>query len=141
VRAQTPAGHALLSGGITAGDRASMSAERQQYSLWVATVAKPSGAYLADAALRITDLKTKAVVLERKMEGPWLLVALPPGRYEVSASLREAGEDQPQQLVTRVNVAAKGQRQAVLRFVSKATVDPAMQSPGSNPFGAASAPR
>lgn len=136
VRARTAAGHAVLSGGNTAGDRATMSAERQQYSLWVATVAKPSGAYLSDVQLRISDRKSKAVVLDRRMEGPWLMVALPPGNYEVAASFTEAGTEQPQKMVTRVSVAAKGQRQAVLRFESKATVDPEMQDAGGNPFGA-----
>jgi hypothetical protein len=127
-RARTAAGHQLLSGGITAGDRNTMEAEKLQYSLWVATVAKPSGAYLADTELRISDLKSKAVVLERKMEGPWLMLALPPGIYEVAASFREAGTEQTQRLVTRVTVPAKGLRQAMLRFDSKAMVEPEGQA-------------
>lgn len=141
VRTRTAAGYPMLCGGNAAGDRATMSAERQQYSLWVATVAKPSGAYLAEVDLRISDLKSKAVVLERRMEGPWLMIALPPGNYEVSASFAEAGAEQPQKMVTRVNVPAKGQRQAVLRFNSKATVDPEMQDAAGNPFGAPAATR
>ncbi len=136
VRATTPAGHKLLSGGFTADDRATMSAEKQQYSLWIATVAKPSGAYLSEVDLRITDQKSKAVVLQRKMEGPWLMIALPPGNYELTATLAEAGSQQPQTLTTRVSVPAKGQRQAVLRFESQASIDPEVQSPDSNPFGA-----
>jgi hypothetical protein len=135
VRATTPAGHTMLCGGNTAGDRASMNAERQDFSLWVATVAKPSGAYLSDVDLRISDLKTKAVVLDRRMEGPWLMIALPPGYYEVSATLAEASADAAQKMVTRVNVPARGQRQAVLRFTSQATVDPEMQDAVRNPFG------
>lgn len=136
VRTTTADGYALLSGGITREDRVAMHAERQRYSLWVATVAKPSGAYLADVDLRITRLPAKTPVLERKMEGPWLLLALPAGSYEVSGSYSEAGADKPQTLHTRVQIAAKGQRQAVLRFDSKATVDSDAQSPfQGNPFG------
>ncbi|MFY9513445.1 MAG: hypothetical protein WAQ05_20975 [Rubrivivax sp.] len=137
VRAKTPDGFDLLSGGITAGDRVSMHGERAAYSLWIATVAKPSGAYLADVDVRVLQSKTRTLVLERKMEGPWLLLALPEGPYEVSGSFREAGSDKPQTLTMRVSVLKKGQRQAVLRFDSKATVDPELQGPfQGNPFGA-----
>lgn len=136
VRTSTADGYALMSGGITREDRVAMHAERQRYSLWVATVGKPSGAYLADVDLRITRLPAKTVVLERKMEGPWLLLALPAGSYDVSGSYREAGAEKPQTLSARVQIAAKGQRQAVLRFDSKATVDSDAQSPfQGNPFG------
>ena len=48
----TSSGLSFLSGGITVGDRVSMHAERDRYTLWVATVAKPSGAYLTEADLR-----------------------------------------------------------------------------------------
>lgn len=64
-----------------------MQAQRDRYSLWVITAAKGSGAYLADVNVRITDAGKKQV-LEHAMAGPWLLVDLPPGRYEVEASFR-----------------------------------------------------
>jgi hypothetical protein len=113
-----------------------MHAERAGYSLWVATVAKGSGAYLADAQLRIVNLKSKAAVLERTMDGPWFFVELPVGSYEVSATLKTDGSDKAQTLTARVNIPAKGQRQAVLRFVSTAEVALEMQSPfKGNPFG------
>ncbi len=139
----TEPGPAYLSGGITDGDRRTMHAERGAYSLWVATVAKKSGAYLADARLRIVDLKTGHAVVERTMEGPWFMVSLLPGRYEVQATLQPDGADKPQTLGTKVNIAAKGQRQAVLRFDSTAQVAPESAGAfGGNPFGAAaSAPR
>lgn len=136
VRAKTPDGDDFVSGGVTLGDRITMHAERQRYGLWVATVAKPSGAYLADVDLRISRVKPKAVVLERRMEGPWLLVALPAGQYEVSGTFREPGADKAQTLSTVVNVPKSGQRQAVLRFASQATVDTEAQRPfKGNPFG------
>lgn len=137
VRAKTEDGYSFLSGGITVEDRVAMHAERQGYGLWVATVAKPSGAYLADVELRITRLKPKAVVLERKMDGPWLMIALPDGQYEVTGS-RTSSQDptKTQTLTSRVNVVAKGQRQAVLRFDSTATVDTDAERPfNGNPFG------
>ncbi len=99
-----------------------MHAERAKYSLWVATVAKPSGAYLTDAQLHIVDLTSKVVVVERTMDGPWFIVALPPGRYEVAATLQADGADKPQTLATKVSIPRSGQRQSVLRFDSTAEV-------------------
>jgi hypothetical protein len=146
VRGQTEAGIRFLSGGVSQDHRAAMHAERRQYSLWVATVAQPSGAYLVDVDLQITradKAAPPAVVLQRKLEGPWLMVALPPGAYTVAGSLREAGAAAAQTVTQRVNVPKQGQRQAVLRFKSAATVDADNpRPPQANPFGAeaASAP-
>jgi len=136
VRTKTAGGLDLLAGGITIGDRVTMRAESAGYSLWVATVAKPSGAYLADVDLRIVQSKGKASILERKMEGPWLFIALPEGSYEVSATFRADGADKPQKITTRVTVPKTGQRQAVLRFDSNDNVSPEMQNPvKGNPSG------
>lgn len=135
VRGKTDSGLAYLSGGVTVADRVTMHGERAGYSLWVATVAKGSGAYLVDAQLRIVSLKSKAVVLERTMDGPWFFLALPVGSYEVSATLKTDSSDKAQTLTAHVNIPAKGQRQAVLRFVSTAEVSREMQSPfKGNPF-------
>jgi hypothetical protein len=142
VRARTAGGFDLLSGGMTVDDRVTMHAERERYGLWVATVAKPSGAYLADAGLRIVQLKDNAVVLERKMEGPWLMVALPEGKYEINATFMADGAEKAQAITMRASVPKKGQRQAVLRFDSPAAVAPEAQSPfKGNPFGAPAAPQ
>lgn len=135
-RETTPSGVVLLSGGITVDDRVAMHAERDRYSLWIAIVAKPSGAYLSDAHLRVLDAKRREVVLERVLPGPWLMVAVRPGRYEIKATYTAEGASRPQTLRSVVNVPAKGLRQAVFRFVSPAQVNPAMARPfGGNPFG------
>ena len=136
VRGKTDAGYGFLSGGISIKDRTTMHAERKGYSLWVATVAKPSGAYLSDAKLRIVNLDGKKTVVERTMDGPWFFVALPAGRYQITATVPPDGPDAAQSLTTDVKVARSGQRQAVLRFASSAKVGPEMVSPfGGNPFG------
>ena len=129
VRTKTAGGLDLLSGGITTDDRAAMRAESAGYSLWVSTVAKPSGAYLADVDLRIVQLEGKTSVLERKMEGPWLFVSLPEGRYDLSATFTASGAVKPQTITTRITVPKTGQREAVLRFDSNANVSPGMQKP------------
>lgn len=82
----TVRGGAFVSGGIGESEILALDAQRDRFSLWVITAAKLSGAYLADVRIRITDAK-KALVLEQKIEGPWLLVDLPLGRFEVEASL------------------------------------------------------
>jgi hypothetical protein len=136
VRGQTESGAAFVSGGNTLEDRVRMHAERERYSLWIATVAKPSGAYLADARLRIVRVGDKSTALERKMEGPWLLVALPPGKYDVSSTFKAMGSDKDQTLSQRVEISKAGLRQVVLRFDSPAEVSPEMNSPfKGNPFG------
>jgi hypothetical protein len=141
-RAATPSGIGFLSGGVSVEDRAIMNTERGQYSLWVATVAKPSGAYLAGAQLRVVDLKSKAVVLEREMEGPWLMLSLPDGQYRVEARFKPSGSDTFQTLSEQVSIAKGAMRQTVLRFDSKALVSPDMQTPpDGNPFGAPAKPQ
>lgn len=86
VRDQTPAGHKFVAGGVGDDEIATMNAERNNYSLWIITAAKVTGAYLADVQVRITDAK-KQVVFDRRIAGPWLLVNLPAGRFDVEASI------------------------------------------------------
>ncbi len=94
VSGQTTRGGAFVSGGVGADEIAALDAQRSKYSLWLITAAKVSGAYLADVRIRIIDEK-KTPVLETTMAGPWLLVDLPTGRYEVEASYRGQTFDRP----------------------------------------------
>jgi len=126
VSGTTDAGFAYLSGGITSSDRELMRSQSGRYGLWIATVAKGSGAYLTDAQLRIVDTQRQTPVLERTSDGPWFMVALPPGRYTVSATLHTDGVAVPQTLTQQVTVPARGRHQAVLRFKSPAQVSPEM---------------
>jgi hypothetical protein len=138
VRGQTEAGVAYLSGGVTVDDRKTMHAERAGYSLWVATVAKRSGAYLSDVRLSVTRAGDKAPAIARTMDGPWLLAALPPGRYEIVATMPADGADKEQTLKMQVQLAKGGLRQAVLRFDSSSELSPDGSDPfKGNPFGAA----
>ena len=91
---RTVLGGAYVSRGIGEGEITQLDAQRDRYSLWVITAAKVSGAYLADVRVRITDAK-KALVLEHTMAGPWLLVDLPLGRYDVEASYQGKSLSRP----------------------------------------------
>ena len=57
----TPAGSAYVSGGVSDDERIEMQKTREQYSLWVLTAARKSGAYLSDVHLLITDSAKKVV--------------------------------------------------------------------------------
>lgn len=129
LRAKTDDGYAYLSGGITVSDRRTMRDERNDYTLWVATVAKPSGAFLSDAQLSITKAGAKQPLFERIMDGPWLMLALPPGRYEVKAVLPADGTQPDRVAKEVVNIGKQGLRQAVLRFASTVEVAPDGQDP------------
>jgi hypothetical protein len=83
-RGASSQGWAFLDGGVGRSEIESMEAERGKYSLWLITAARLSGAYLADVDISITNDKG-AKVFERRLEGPWLMIDLPLGRYEVQA--------------------------------------------------------
>jgi len=79
---QSPQGWAFLDGGIGQTETESMEADRSKYSLWIMTAGRTSGAFLADVEVSIVDSKGEAV-FQRRLEGPWLMIDLPLGRYEV----------------------------------------------------------
>ena len=64
-----------------------MARVRDNFALAVVVAAKGSGAYVADAHLRIRDERQR-VVFDRLLGGPWLLIDLPLGRFTVEASYR-----------------------------------------------------
>lgn len=83
-RGTTDLGQAFVSGGVGAAERGTLDLERSGYDLEVLTAAGRSGNYLADVHIRITDSQSKQV-LDTLMDGPWLLIDLPAGRYQVEA--------------------------------------------------------
>ena len=74
------------SGGASMDEFAEMNRLAGDYNMKLVLAAKGSGAYLADVDVTVRSLPGRQVVLETRTEGPLLLAALPPGRYEVSAS-------------------------------------------------------
>jgi len=83
---KTSLGGGYVSGGVGQGEITRLEAQRDKHSLWVITAAKVSGAYLADVQVKIRDSKGRSV-LDHRLDGPWLLVDLPQGRFVVEASL------------------------------------------------------
>ena len=99
----------FVEGGIGRDDVLLMDAQRSAYALALRTAALRSGAYLADVHLRITDA-AGVLVFERTLQGPWLLIDLPPGRYEI------VGVHEGVVARQEVLVPAHGHREAVMYF-------------------------
>ena len=108
-RGTTQMGQAFVSGGITPDEIDVIKDEKKQYSLAILTVARGSGAYLADVHVTIVDGQQQSV-LDVVMDGPWLLVNLPAGRYKVSAVLDSAKQEQT------LSVGAQDHRQLNFTF-------------------------
>lgn len=121
----TEGGRLFVVGGIGEGEIARLDRGRDNYSLWVITAAKVSGAYVADATLRITD-KRRRVILDRILVGPWLLIDLPPGRFTVAATYR--GESH-----TRVTTIHPGDHHQIVFYFD---VPDDVRAQGENPASA-----
>lgn len=85
------AGIGWVSGGVGLDEVQQLRAERANFSFWLITAALKSGAYLADVRVRILEAQSRRVVLEQVLDGPWLFVQLPVGRYEIEAIHQPAG--------------------------------------------------
>ena len=84
-RGQTAQGWAYLQGGIGRDEVEMLSAARPFYSLSIRTAAGGSGAWLSNVSVTIRDLSRDQPVFEGAIDGPWLLIDLPAGRYAISA--------------------------------------------------------
>jgi hypothetical protein len=115
-RGVTDQGQPFVSGGVGATERSTLDEERNGYDLAILTAARGSGNYLADVHIRITDAQS-VQVLDTTMDGPWLFVELPAGRYQVEATRNS--------LVQKhfVNFLASGHSQTVFYFDNRAEVD------------------
>jgi glucose/arabinose dehydrogenase len=90
----TPEGRLFVTGGVSDSEAAALQSRRSEFSLWIVTAARRSGAYLADARVTITSEARQRVVFDGSLDGPWLMVDLPLGRYIVEA--RSSGQVQRQ---------------------------------------------
>jgi hypothetical protein len=81
----TPQGLPYVSGGVSHEELTALHARREGYSLWVITAALRTGAYLADVHVSIRDAG-KRLVFDGVLDGPWLFIDLPLGRYDIEAS-------------------------------------------------------
>jgi len=136
-RGQLDSGAAYASGGIGQEEIKVLHAERNRYSLWVATLAKGTGAYLSDAKLQVSSLDGKGPTFDQVMDGPWFFAALPPGRYKIVATWVPEGMAVAagQTLEQQVTIRPGDHRQVVFRFAVAVDVAPDHDPLfGGNPF-------
>jgi hypothetical protein len=81
---QTAEGIRYASGGVSETEQLAMQVRRTGFSLWVITAAIKSGAYLADVRVTVKGAHDQ-IVFDAPIDGPWLMLDLPIGRYEVEA--------------------------------------------------------
>jgi hypothetical protein len=117
VRGTTDSGRDFVSGGVGSEEMEAINRERTRYGLAVLTAAKGSGAFLSDIHVRITDAH-ESQVLDTVMDGPWLLVDLPAGRYTITATLN--GQVQK----TSLSLGNNGHHQATFYFDTHDEIEP-----------------
>ena len=115
-RGVTPGGIAYVSGGVAEVEEEDLVAQRKNFSFWLTTASKGSGAFLADVRVRVLDERTRQLVLEHTLDGPWLFANLPPGRYRVEASYREFADNKEQTLRRSTTIQKGSLRQMLLYF-------------------------
>lgn len=97
-----------ISGGVGTDERAELAAKEKEYNLKIVT-AETSGDFLGEVQVVIESAR-KQPILEAAMDGPIMLVKLPPGTYTIKAT---SGRDQVTQTVS---VPAQGLREVNLRW-------------------------
>lgn len=88
-RGTSATGVDYVSGGVGEEEQKLLHAQRRDYSFWLTTAVRRSGAHLAGVLVRIREAETGLLVLEHRMDGPWLFAKLPVGRYEIEATLQD----------------------------------------------------
>ncbi len=88
-RGTSATGVEFVSGGVGEDEQTALLAQRRDYSLWLTTAVRRTGAHLAGVQVRIREAETSLLVLETRMDGPWLFAKLPLGRYEIEATRQD----------------------------------------------------
>lgn len=74
-----------VSGGVGQEEALTLRENRAAYTLWLVTATARGSAWLSDVQVRIRQRDTGAVVLEHRLDGPWLMADLPAGQYRIEA--------------------------------------------------------
>ena len=91
VKGETVQGYQFMSGGVGSGERDAMLEQAKSYNLAL-SFAAPSGQYLSDVRVLITDERGKEIV-NTTAAGPLFYVELPGGRYNIIASYDGRSEE------------------------------------------------
>jgi len=91
VKGETAQGYQFMSGGVGSGERDAIMEAAKSYNLAL-SFAAPSGQYLSDVEVLITDERGKEIV-NTTAAGPLFYVELPGGRYNVTATYDGRSEE------------------------------------------------
>ena len=116
----TDQGIEYVSGGVGESEQSDMQAQKDRYSFWLVTATKGSGAYLSDVQVSIMDARSKKPVLEHVMEGPWMFVALRPGRYTVETRYSEGAGSKEQIAKKTITIAKAKHPQKLVEYFKSA---------------------
>jgi hypothetical protein len=125
---KTPQGAAYISGGVSYEELRALHEKRDAYSLWVVTAVSKSGAHLANVLVTVRD-SANNVVFNRRLDGPWLFIDLPLGRYQVEAAMNGTA----QQRTTTIH--AGDHHQVFFYFDTGDEVSTERQPLERNPYG------
>ncbi len=123
----------VRSGGSSVEEFEQLNASASDYSLKLVLASKGSGAYVAGIDLTVRALPSREVVLEKTAAGPLVLMALPPGRYELTATSHDVLPGAPATLKRVLNVSRSGLTHAVMYFDSGDSVEPESPAAYSTP--------
>jgi len=99
----------VVSGGVGIGARDSLQRQADNYELKLVFAKTPSGDYLAQVPVTITD-RRGSTVIDAVSDGPWMYVDLPSGNYTVKAQFDGRTETR------NVTVSSGSQRTVYVRF-------------------------
>lgn len=102
-------GGKVMSGGVGIGARDTLRQRTEDYELKLVFARTPSGDYLADVPVTISDRRGNTVI-EAVSDGPWMYVDLPNGTYSVKARFNGRTETR------QISVTSGSQRTVYLRF-------------------------
>lgn len=91
---QSDSGIPYASGGVGEDERQALTAMASKYSLKLVFAGKGSGEFLSNVKVAVKDRKG-GTVLDAVADGPWLFAKLPPGSYQVTASVGEQHQTRP----------------------------------------------
>lgn len=84
-RGKTKQGYPFMAGGVGTGERRAMEGMAKGYNLKL-SFAEKSGQYLSGVEIVIEDEKGEEIV-RSAVDGPWFYIQLPPGKYNISATV------------------------------------------------------
>jgi hypothetical protein len=105
-----------ISGGVGITERDALQAMQDKHSFWLTTAIRKSGAFLSGARVTILDAKDHMPLISCAMDGPWLFVDLPRGKYEVETVYIDKATNKEQKIKKMTHIHKGDHHQMVVYF-------------------------